>query len=122
MEKRYSYCRNCTANCGAAFEVADNQVVSHRPDRDNPISRGFMCVKGEMAVGLLKGEEPRLTQSMKRRDDGTFAPIDNDEMIDEIGDRSVHADERAHRGRHLTKGPEEFREVRVDRPKAKPKG
>lgn len=45
-----------------------------------------------------------------------------EDAIDEIGDRSVHADERAHRGRHLTKGPEEFREVRVDRPKAKPKG
>jgi hypothetical protein len=42
--------------------------------------------------------------------------------IDKMGDRSAHPDERAHRGRRLTKGPEEFREARVDRSKSKPKG
>jgi hypothetical protein len=39
--------------------------------------------------------------------------------IDKIGDPAAHPDERAQRRRHLTKGPEEFRDVRVDRPKAK---
>ena len=39
--------------------------------------------------------------------------------IDKIGDPAAHPDERAQRRRHLTKGPEEFREVRVDRAKAK---
>jgi hypothetical protein len=42
--------------------------------------------------------------------------------IGEIGDSSAHPDERAHRRRRLTKGPEEFRDVRIDRSKAKPKG
>ena len=41
--------------------------------------------------------------------------------IDKIGDPAAHPDERAQRRRHLTKGPEEFREVRVDLPKAKGK-
>jgi hypothetical protein len=41
--------------------------------------------------------------------------------IDKMGDPTVHPDERAQRRRRLTKGPEEFREVRVDRPKAKGK-
>jgi hypothetical protein len=36
--------------------------------------------------------------------------------IDKMGDPTVHPDERAQRRRRLTKGPEEFREVRVDRP------
>jgi hypothetical protein len=39
--------------------------------------------------------------------------------IDKIGDPAAHPDERAQRRRHLTKGPEEFRDVRVDRAKAK---
>jgi hypothetical protein len=39
--------------------------------------------------------------------------------MDKIGDPAAHPEERAQRQRHLTKGPEEFREVRVDRPKAK---
>jgi hypothetical protein len=37
--------------------------------------------------------------------------------IDEMSDLSAHPAERANRGRRLTKGPEEFREVRIDRPK-----
>jgi hypothetical protein len=39
--------------------------------------------------------------------------------IDKIGDPAADPDECARRRRRLTKGPEEFREVRVDRPRAK---
>ena len=41
------------------------------------------------------------------------------QAIEKMGDPTAHPDERAQRRRRLTKGPEEFREVRVDRPKAK---
>jgi hypothetical protein len=37
--------------------------------------------------------------------------------IEQMSDSTAHPEERASRGRRLTKGPEEFREVRVDRPK-----
>ena len=39
--------------------------------------------------------------------------------IEKIIDPTAAPEERAQRRRRLTKGPEEFREVRVDRPKAK---
>jgi hypothetical protein len=39
--------------------------------------------------------------------------------IDKIGDPAAHPEEHAQRRRRLTKGPEEFREARVDRPKSK---
>jgi hypothetical protein len=38
--------------------------------------------------------------------------------IDKIGDPSMPPEQHAQRRRRLTKGPEEFRDVRVDRPKA----
>jgi hypothetical protein len=41
--------------------------------------------------------------------------------IDKIADPAAAPEERAQRQRRLTKGPAEFREVRVDRPKAKAK-
>jgi hypothetical protein len=43
------------------------------------------------------------------------------EAIDKIIDPAAHPDEHAQRRRRLTKGPEEFQELRVDRPKAKGK-
>ena len=42
--------------------------------------------------------------------------------IDRLADASAPADEKASRKRRLLKGPEEFREVRVDHPNAKAKG
>jgi hypothetical protein len=39
--------------------------------------------------------------------------------INKIGDPTAHPEQHARRQHRLTKGPEEFREVRVDRPKAK---
>jgi hypothetical protein len=39
--------------------------------------------------------------------------------INRISDPAADPDERARRQRRLTKGPEEFRGVRVDRPRAK---
>ena len=41
--------------------------------------------------------------------------------IEKIADPSAPPEERAQRQRRLLKGPEEFREARVDRPKAKGK-
>jgi hypothetical protein len=41
--------------------------------------------------------------------------------IDAMTDANAHADDQASRKRRLLKGPEEFREARVDRPRAKGK-
>jgi hypothetical protein len=43
------------------------------------------------------------------------------QAIEKMGDTTAHPEERAQRRRTLTKGPEEFREVRVDRPNGKGK-
>jgi len=79
-----SYCRNCLAHCGTVFEVKDNRILSHKPDRNNAISRGFMCVKGDMAVQLLQGQEPRLIECQKRVAEGVFQPIAADVLMDEV--------------------------------------
>jgi hypothetical protein len=39
------------------------------------------------------------------------------QAIEKMVDPTLHPDERAQRRRRLTKGPEEFRDVRIDRPK-----
>ena len=40
-------------------------------------------------------------------------------QIDRLADSGAPAEEQASRKRHLLKGPEEFREARIDRPKRK---
>ena len=45
--------------------------------------------------------------------------LSRDLDFDRMTDATAHPDDQANRKHHLLKGPEEFREARVDRPKAK---
>jgi hypothetical protein len=67
----------------------------------------------------LKAEEPSKLASKPARSAraAELAAAQIEKMIDP----SAPPEERAQRQRRLTKGPEEFREARVDRPKAKNK-
>src|SRR5689334_168403 len=87
MATKHSYCRNCLAHCGTTFTVEDNKILAHAPDRENAFSRGFMCIKGDMAVDLLKGVEPRLLACQTRRPNGSFAPIAAETLMDEVAAR-----------------------------------
>ena len=41
-----SFCRICTAVCGILVDVAGDEVVRVRGDRDHPFSHGYTCPKG----------------------------------------------------------------------------
>lgn len=83
-ETRYSYCRNCTANCGTVFDVDQGRVVTSGRDTQNAISNGFICIKGEMAANFLSGGEPRVRECLARNATGSFAPIDAPSAMDSI--------------------------------------
>ncbi|MET0984556.1 MAG: molybdopterin-dependent oxidoreductase [Steroidobacteraceae bacterium] len=87
MAEAITYCRNCAANCGLVLEVEADRIVSIRPDRQNPVSEGYACIKGTMAAHLHNGDEDRLTQCMKRDADGQFRPIDKYQAVEEIAGR-----------------------------------
>lgn len=89
MTQKITYCRNCAANCGLLLEIDGGRIVSVSNDRDNPISEGYACIKGKMAADLHNGEgdDVRLTQCMKRGEDGRFHPIDKYQAVAEIAER-----------------------------------
>ena len=67
----------------------------------------------EIGLGSVK-----VARAQKRSDSPTARDLAA-VQIDRIADSGAPAEEQASRKRHLLKGPEEFREARVDRPKAK---
>ena len=62
-----TYCRICEARCGLTVEVDEEtqRVRAVRPDRDNPVSKGYCCVKG-LGSGAMHDDEERLNYPMKR--------------------------------------------------------
>jgi anaerobic selenocysteine-containing dehydrogenase len=81
-----TYCRICEAHCGLEVEVsADDEIISVKPDKEHPVSKGYACIKGT-GVGALHHDPDRLKTPMKRIN-GKLEPISWQQANQEIGDR-----------------------------------
>ena len=80
---------------------------------DDPNRSEAMRRLVEIGLGSAK-----IARGQKRSDSPTARDLAA-AQIDRLTDPAAPADEQAHRKRRLLKGPEEFREVRVDRTKKK---
>ncbi|MGE0388258.1 MAG: molybdopterin-dependent oxidoreductase [Gammaproteobacteria bacterium] len=89
-----SSCRICAGQCGLRLTVAEGRVVRAVPDRDNPQSRGYACIKG-LYLHEAHNDPQRLLRPLKRRPDGTFEGISSQQALDEIAAR-LQAILRAH--------------------------
>ena len=83
MQKHKTYCRNCIAACGMEVTVENNHIVAHEGDAEHPISQGYKCIKGAMAVEFADSPR-RLLRSKKRQGDGSFADINATVATSEI--------------------------------------
>lgn len=86
MTAHHSFCRLCLNGCALIVEVEDNVAVRIAGDKDNPVYRGFTCVKGR-EQGKLLADQRRLRHSLKRQPDGSMRPIPVRVAIDEIAAR-----------------------------------
>jgi nitrate reductase NapA len=82
-------CRFCGVGCGIRIATHDGKVVAIQGDRENPVNRGLLCVKGYANAQILYGED-RLTQPLMRTKDGKFAkdgdflPVSWEQAFDEM--------------------------------------
>jgi len=81
--------------------------------KDNPPRSEAIRRLVELGLGSVK-----VARAQKRSDSPTARDLAA-VQIDRLADSGAPAEERASRKRHLLKGPEEFREARIDRPKRK---
>jgi anaerobic selenocysteine-containing dehydrogenase len=79
-----TFCRNCGAQCSMEIDVEQGRMLAARPDGSMSPYGGYMCPKGLAAVDLHNGMEARLLSSLKRGENGAFAPIDAEAALDEI--------------------------------------
>ena len=80
---------NCHPSlCGMVAEVADGKLVKISGNKDNPDSRGFLCVRGQAAAEII-GNPERLLKPMVRdqRDDTSWREVDWDRALDFIVSR-----------------------------------
>ena len=82
MSLKNTTCVWCGNSCGLEVEIENNRIVKARPDKDSPISEGYICRKG-MNIAYHQHNADRLLYPLKKMGD-KFERISWDQAIGEI--------------------------------------
>ena len=82
-----TFCRLCEALCGLTVEVKGGEIVKVAPDRENPHSRGHLCLKGPAMAEILRDPDRVVTPLKRTGGPGEFTRVSWDDALDEIAER-----------------------------------
>ena len=85
VETKKTSCVLCAQNCGLEVEIENNRIVKVRGDKDNPRSRGYICVKGTN-ISYHQHHAGRLSHPLKKTENG-FTQISWEQAISEISQK-----------------------------------
>lgn len=89
METIRTTCRLCLVRCGMLAEVENGRVTRITGDREHPLSKGYLCVKGKGSIDLTYSPK-RVLHPQKRvgeRGSGKWQRVSWDEALDDIAAR-----------------------------------
>lgn len=76
-----TFCRICEAHCGLLVETDSTGKLTHiRPDREHPISQGFVCAKGTQFLEIANHPD-RVLQPIRRNRGGEYQHVSWDEAL-----------------------------------------
>ena len=92
VETHYRNCHICEAVCGLEIKVQDGQIVSVEGDKQDPLSRGYICPKG-VAIKEMHGDPDRLRMPRRRTATG-WQEISWSDALDYAADGIVDVQKR----------------------------
>jgi len=84
-EWKKTTCVMCAVGCGLEVKVENNRIVKVRPDKNSPVSEGYVCRKG-MNIAYHEHNADRLLYPMKKVG-AKFERISWDQAIGEIAQK-----------------------------------
>lgn len=81
-----SLCNGCSSKCGLIAKVKDGRLWTVEGMEEHPYSKGTLCGRGQGTAQWAYDDE-RVTQPMKKMEDGTFEAISWDQAYTEIGEK-----------------------------------
>lgn len=85
-EARPSLCNGCSSKCGLVATTVGGKLWTVHGSDIHPYSKGHLCGRGHGLAQMTYSDE-RLTQPLRRKENGEFEPIDWDTAFREIGER-----------------------------------
>ena len=80
-------CIYCGCGCGLELGTRGGKIVRVRGDKNNPASKGSLCVKGRFGLDFVSSPDRLTTPLIKRN--GTFEEATWDEALDLVADKFV---------------------------------
>ncbi len=77
-----SICTYCGVGCGIILGARGNRVVSVRGNRESPVNRGHLCVKGRFGFEFI--DHPDRLKMPLVKEDGVFKEVSWDEALEKI--------------------------------------
>ena len=93
VQRQHRTCNICEAMCGLIIEYDDTDVLSIKPDADDPLSRGHICPKA-VALQDFRTDPDRVTKPLLKVD-GEFQEIGWDAALD-LAAEKLRAVQEAH--------------------------
>jgi anaerobic selenocysteine-containing dehydrogenase len=97
MRTAHKTCNLCEAMCGLVLGVEDGRVVSVRGDKDDPLSRGYICPKA-YTLKEIQEDPDRLRHPVRRTRGGAWERVSWDSALAETAEEIARIQER--HGRH----------------------
>ncbi len=85
-QEKKTFCRVCEPACGMIAVVEDGEMTALKPDRDHPVTKGFVCHKGIYGLDI-HNDPDRLKVPLKRNASGDFEESTWDVVLPEIASR-----------------------------------
>ena len=78
-------CIYCGAGCGVYLQVLDGEIVGVLPDKEHPVSRGSLCIKGRFGYDFVAHPD-RLSAPLIRKN-GTLVKASWEEAIELVSEK-----------------------------------
>ena len=78
-------CRYCGTGCGVEVGVKDGKVVAIRGNKNYPVNKGVLCLKGLSLMHVVHSDERAIKPYIKK--DGKFAETNMDNALDLVADK-----------------------------------
>ena len=85
-EGRTTCNRDCPDSCGVVVSVEDGRAVAHRGDPSHPITRGFLCHRGNHYLERVYHAE-RIVHPLRRTASGGWERLSWDDALDLVASR-----------------------------------
>lgn len=81
MKRVLTTCGYCGCGCNFYVNTRENEVIGVTPDRNHPVSKGKLCVKGWQGHSFVNHPD-RLKRSMQRNADGNLEEVSWERAIE----------------------------------------